>query len=128
MPFPRAQSRVIVLAAMPTTSHLEVLSPSSTTVEYVVSSKRKPASRALLVLQHGLRIVFLAHLILLDLCKAQTTGLLSQATTINVPKLSLLDPFLRLVAEKVEWWALGIINLTTVFLCLRRAYIGKHFR
>lgn len=113
---------------MPTTSHLEVLSPSSTTVEYVVSSKRKPASKALMVLRHGLRIVVLAHLILLDLLKAQMTDLLSQAITIDIPKLSLLDPLLRLVADKVEWWAIGIINLNIVFLCLRRGYIGKHIR
>ena len=112
---------------MTTTSHLEVLSPSSTTVEYVVSSKRKPASRALMVLRHGLRIVILAHLILLDLLKAQMTDLLSQTITIGIPKLSLLDPLLRLVADKVEWWAIGIINLTIVYLCLKRPYIGKTY-
>ncbi len=78
-----------------------------------------------MIFGHGLRIVIVAHLILLDMLKAQVSGLWDEEIMMPLPRLSLLHPLLRLVAVKVEWWMLGLINFTMLFLCLIRAYTGK---
>ena len=115
-----------ILLAMPTTPHLDILAPSSTTVEYVVSSKRKPASRALQVLRHVLRIIIIAHLVLLDLMKAQMCEILDNSTITFFQRFSLLQPLLRLVAANADWWTLGMANTVIVFVCLRRSYNGAN--
>jgi hypothetical protein len=71
-------------------------------------------------------VIAIAQLVLLDLTKAQVSGVLNQISEVDfILRVSFLEPLYRLIAVKLDWWILAIINLCMLFLCLRRAYIGE---
>lgn len=108
-------------------AHLEVEAPSATTVSYVVTSKKRPKPRALVFIGYALRLVIVFHIVLLNLCKAQSTGnpITNNAYTKALFRLTIIDGFLQRLATGTEWWVLGIGSAATLWLCLRRPYTGE---
>ena len=108
-------------------SHLEVHAPSSTTISYIVSSRRSSTSKFLTFFKHLLRIVIVWHAILLVLIQVSKTGatarydeyveILLSATVLQAPLLSL--------SRLCQPWVAGLCSTLVVVLCLRRDYTGR---
>lgn len=111
------------------TSHLEIQAPSSTTVSYVVSSKRKPASWTLLFLRHVIRALIAGHAVLLVLAKAlQTKSATSYRTPIELLlNATILKRPILLLASTLDFWMIAVISTILIVICLRRDYTGKLF-
>jgi hypothetical protein len=115
------------IPAMPTPSHLEIHAPSTTTIDYVVSNKKHPTSKTVTVFRHAIRVVILANLVLVNLMKAEVSGLLEGSRWLSIlSHLSLLQPLFSPMVTKADWWTLMVANVVIGFLCLRRAYTGEH--
>ena len=108
-------------------SHLEVHAPSSTTISYVVSSRRSSRPKVLAFLKHLLRVVIVWHAVLLVLIRVSRTGasaryddyveILLSATVLQAPLLSL--------SKLCPPWVAGLCSTLVIGLCLRRDYTGK---
>lgn len=107
-------------------SHLEVHAPSATTIEYTVSNKRHPASKTWTAARHGIRAIVVAHLVLLNLLKADTLIVLGGSNGFSkLSPVSLMVPVFRHISPKADWPTLAVANVIILYLCLRRYYIGK---
>ena len=93
-------------------SHLAVEAPSSTTVSYVVASKKRPTSKTLILIGYCLRVSLAFHVLLANLCKLQEDGMLEhgQGYAELLFRLTFIDSFVEYLASRAEWWQLGITS------------------
>jgi len=104
--------------------HLDAYSPSPTTISYTVSTRRRPISRFLNAALHGLRGLALFYVFLINKTKAQGLALASDNYFERLLCICPASGLIRVMAEKIDWWALGIITFAVLYLCLRRGYTG----
>lgn len=111
------------------TSHLEIQSPSSTTVSYIVSSKKKPSPWPLVVIRHVVRVLVVCHAFLLILAKVQETESLTsyEKHVESLLNATVLKPLILMLAGALEFWMIATISTVLVFVCLRRDYTGESF-
>lgn len=108
-------------------SHLEIEAPSSTTVSYVVSSKKRKIPKAFVILGYCLRIIVVFHVLLLSLSKAQQDHSSEQRSQYAEAlfRLTFIDALIHYIAANVEWWPLGIASAALIWLCFRRPYVEE---
>lgn len=108
-------------------SHLVIEAPSSTTVAYTVTSKKRPSSKALVLIGYFLRLIIVFHVLLLNLSKAEQDNLLQdgQVYLETLFRFTFVDTFIHFLAASVEWWPLGIGSAALLWLCLRRPYVEE---
>lgn len=106
------------------TAHLEVEAPSSTTINYVVTSKKRQASRLLRIIGHAVRIAVIFHVALLSVVKARQDGYLvkDNITVKTLLSFTFFDAVIELLAHSTEWWLMSVGTLAVAWLCLRRPY------
>ena len=105
--------------------YLKITSPSSTAVQYTVSSR--PAKPRLIVtaLKHAFRLVVAFYTLLATIAKLQATFRLGVSPIVEEAlDTTLLSNVLRFVIENVQWWILCTTSLITLYLCIRRDYTG----
>ena len=106
-------------------THLQVEAPSSTAVNYVVTSKKHPSSRFITFAGHLIRTAVVFHAILLVLVKSNFgdgKGHRDDGYLGFLLQLTVLDSLITLIAVNLEWWVVILSSLTTFWLCLRRPY------
>lgn len=108
-------------------SHLQTEAPSSTTISYIVTSKKRPTSRALVLLGYCLRLIIVFHVLLLNLSKAQQDSLLQDGRVYleTLFRFTVVGPFIHFLAARLEWWPLGFASAVLLWLCLRRPYVEE---
>lgn len=107
---------------------LSILSPSPTTISFLVSNKRHPKSKLVSRLRATARVVLISYALLIDVAKAQTIldlGSFSSYVDI-ILRFSLTNPLVHVVAGYADWWVLGLLTLLTLYVCLRRNYTGMY--
>lgn len=108
--------------------HLHVSSPSQTAVKYTVSSRTRQPPIAVTVLKHILRVVIAFYAVLATTTKLQITS--SNANEIHpyiqlCLQWTLMDQFFYSTIDKVEWWTVLATTALTLYLCMRRDYVGQ---
>lgn len=105
--------------------HLRISSPSTTAVNFTVSSRTRQPPRALILMKHTLRLIVAFYAILVTLTKYQTTLLGEvQPYVETCLQWTLLEHFLRLIIDSFEWWTLSATTVLALYLCMRRDYTG----
>lgn len=106
--------------------HLQISSPSSTAVEFTISSRTRKSAKAVTLLRHALRLIVASYTFLATITKLQMT--FSTGTNQYIDYLlqaSLLNSFLRLIIDSAPWWVLSVTSLLTLYLCVKRDYTGQ---
>jgi phosphatidylinositol N-acetylglucosaminyltransferase subunit H len=108
-------------------SYLEIEAPSSTTVSFIVSSKKRGIPMAFVWLGYCLRLVLVFHLLLLNLTKARQSHTLQkgQGYVEALFRLTFADAVIEYAAANIDWWPLGLASATIFWLCLRRPYVEE---
>lgn len=106
--------------------HLRVSSPSPTAVNYTVSSRARQPSTVVILLKYLVRILIVFYAMLATLVKLQVTFYDEVHPYVQLCcQWTLVDQLLHLIIDKLEWWMLSISTALTIYLCLRRDYIGQ---
>lgn len=106
--------------------HLRVSSPSPTAVNYTVSSRARHPSTAVTLLKHMVRVFIVFYAVLATLVKLQITLFDEVHTYVQLCcEWTLVEQFVHLITDKLEWWMLLMSTAVTIYLCLRRDYIGQ---
>lgn len=108
-------------------AHLEVEAPSSTTINYLVTSKKRPTSRILEVFGHGVRVVVIFHVLIFVISKAQLAGLVNagDAWAALLFRATILDAMIYALATRTEWWMAISGAALMIWLCLRRPSVEE---
>lgn len=106
--------------------HLQISSPSSTAVDFTISSRTRKSAKAVTLVRHILRLIVASYTALATITKLQMTF----STGINqyvdyLLQASLLSSFLRLIIDSAPWWVLSVTSLLTLYLCVKRDYTGQ---
>jgi hypothetical protein len=115
------------------TQHLDIQSPSPTTVSFTVSTATRKPSRFLDLFRHGFRALLVAFALLVTITKIQQSLVLStdffrRHGGLVVSSLSRSLPggdALNGMSESLDWWVILPLSLGVVYLSLRRDHVGK---
>jgi nicotinamide riboside transporter PnuC len=102
-------------------------SPTPSSISFLTSNKRHPKSLLVSRLRATARVVLISYALLIDLAKAQTLFDLPRHLNAYIDfllKVTLTNPLVYVVAGYADWWVLGLLTVGTLYVCLRRNYIG----
>ena len=123
----------------PGAQYFSIYLPSATTVSFTVSTRplyaptstktlRSLLSRVpvLSLIKHIFRVLLISFALLANLAKVEDVlrSPIVNAYTEFWLRVSLLGGFVKLLAEKTEWWILVPVSLGIVYVCLKRDYVG----
>ncbi|KAJ9610258.1 hypothetical protein H2200_005035 [Cladophialophora chaetospira] len=124
----------------PGAQYFSIHLPSATTVSFTVSTRPlyAPTSSTktlpsllsrlpiLSLIKHILRLLLISFTLLVNLAKVEDVARspIVDAYAEFWLSISLLGGVVKILAETVEWWVLVPASLGTVYICLRRDYVG----
>lgn len=113
------------------THHFTIHSPSPSTISYTTSSLSSPRSKPSIFFRHICRIVVTFYAILTIVLKAQDSFEEFDRFKEQIDFLtqySLVGNFLARISQSLNWWGLCFTTLITLYLCLKRDYVGMFLR
>lgn len=104
-------------------ARLEIEAPSSTAINYVVTSK-KQTPRVFTAIGHVVRAAICFHALLPLIVKLQLEVRMQDGGIYldMLLQLTVLDSIVYATAKSAEWWMLVVGTLVTFWICLRRPY------